>query len=87
MPALLAVEGCRGLSLLVDRSTGRCIATTSWDDEQLMRLSEDQVRPLRDRVRRHVRRGPDGHRVGGRGHAPSHIARPTRLRPGVVAAG
>jgi hypothetical protein len=47
MPALLAVEGCRGLSLLVDRSTGRCIATSSWDDEQLMRLSEDQVRPLR----------------------------------------
>jgi len=48
LPALLGVDGCRGLSLLVDRSTGRCIATSSWENERAMRASEDQVRPLRE---------------------------------------
>jgi heme-degrading monooxygenase HmoA len=48
MPAILRVDGCRGLSLLVDRPTGRCIATSSWENEQAMRASTDQVRPLRE---------------------------------------
>jgi hypothetical protein len=47
MPALLTVQGCQGVSLLVDRATGRCIGTTSWEDEQSMRASEQQVRPIR----------------------------------------
>jgi heme-degrading monooxygenase HmoA len=48
LPELLAVEGCVGLSMLVDRSTGRCIATSAWETEEAMRASEDEVRPLRD---------------------------------------
>jgi hypothetical protein len=48
LPALLRVDGCRGLSILVDRETGTCIATSSWEDEQAMRASEEEVRPLRD---------------------------------------
>ncbi|GAB2775723.1 hypothetical protein GCM10027020_31180 [Nocardioides salsibiostraticola] len=48
-PMLDTIEGCRGLSLLVDRETGQCIATTSWENEELMRASDEQVRPLRDR--------------------------------------
>lgn len=48
LPAILRVDGCQGLSLLVDRATGRCIAASSWKDEQAMRASEDQVRPLRE---------------------------------------
>jgi heme-degrading monooxygenase HmoA len=47
MPALLAVQGCQGVSLLVDRATGRCIGTTSWEDEQSMRASEQRVGPIR----------------------------------------
>ena len=50
LPALIGVEGCVGLSLLVDRQTGRCIATSAWESEQAMRASEGQVRPLRDRA-------------------------------------
>lgn len=45
------IEGCRGLSLLVDRGTGRCIATSSWESEAAMRGSDEQLRPIRDRGR------------------------------------
>jgi heme-degrading monooxygenase HmoA len=49
MPEITRVEGCVGLSLLVDRASGRCIATSAWETEAAMRASEDDVRPLRDR--------------------------------------
>ena len=51
MPMLAKVEGCRGLSMLVDRETGNCIATSSWENEAAMRASDEQLRPIRDRVR------------------------------------
>ena len=50
-PMLAKIEGCRGLSMLVDRETGHCIATSSWDNEALMRASDEQLRPIRDRGR------------------------------------
>ena len=50
-PMLDRVEGCRGLSLLVDRETGMCIATSSWDSEAAMQASNEQLRPMRDRGR------------------------------------
>jgi hypothetical protein len=31
-PMLEEIEGCRGLSMLVDRETGECIATSSWEN-------------------------------------------------------
>jgi len=46
-PAVNAMTGCAGMSLLVDRSTGRCIATTAWESEAAMRASAELVRPLR----------------------------------------
>ena len=50
MPALQRIDGCVGLSLLVDRESGRCIMTTSWETQQAMHASAEQVRPLRDQT-------------------------------------
>ena len=45
IPAVTAMDGCVGMSLLVDRETGRCIATTSWATEAALQGSADRVRP------------------------------------------
>ncbi|NUT33249.1 MAG: hypothetical protein HOV79_09260 [Hamadaea sp.] len=50
MPALLRIDGCIGMSVLVDRESGRCIATSSWRSSEAMRASNAQVAPLRDQV-------------------------------------
>ncbi len=49
MPAVEGLPGYVGLSLLADRETGRCIATTSWKDEAAMAGTGEQLRPLRTR--------------------------------------
>ena len=50
LPGLIQLEGCVGLSLLVDRDAGRAIATSAWETEDAMRASAESVRPLRDRA-------------------------------------
>jgi hypothetical protein len=50
MPTLEGMDGCIGLSLLVDRASGRCIATSAWRDENMMRASDGQLRSSRQRA-------------------------------------
>ena len=50
-PMLDDIEGCRGLSLLVDRASGECIVTSSWRDMTTMIASDEQLREMRDRGR------------------------------------
>jgi heme-degrading monooxygenase HmoA len=50
MPALQAMEGYIGLSLLVDRESGRCITTSAWETEEALSTSTEQVAPLRERA-------------------------------------
>lgn len=49
MPAIMAVDGCAGMSLVVDRDSGRIIATSSWHSQEAMAASRDQLAALRAR--------------------------------------
>ena len=49
MPAVQEMDGCIGLSLLVDRSTGTSIITSAWESEDAMRSTAQRVQPLRER--------------------------------------
>ena len=50
LPQLQEMDGFIGLSMLADRETGRCIATSAWGDELSMRASADRVHPMRERL-------------------------------------
>lgn len=60
-PAVSAMDGCVGMSLLVDRDSGRCIATTAWQSEEATMASADQVLSLRSRAEQSL--GSDGSEV------------------------
>jgi len=50
MPALREMAGCIGVSLLVNRESGRCIVTSAWETEEAMREGAERIAPLRDRA-------------------------------------
>ncbi|MGV9661964.1 hypothetical protein [Nocardia niigatensis] len=50
MSELSDIPGWVGMSLLVDRSSGRCIVTTAWETEQALHDSSSRVRSIRDRA-------------------------------------
>jgi quinol monooxygenase YgiN len=50
MPAVTQLDGCVGLSLLVDRDAGQAIATSAWESEEAMHASAEQVRATRERT-------------------------------------
>ena len=54
LPAARQMDGCLGLSMLVDRHTGRCIVTTSWDDADAMLRSAEAMQPIRETAVRTV---------------------------------
>lgn len=49
MPALMDMEGCIGLSMICDRDSGCCIATSAWSTEDAMKNSDQKAQPLRER--------------------------------------
>jgi quinol monooxygenase YgiN len=50
MPAVTEMDGCVGLSMLVDRDAGRCIVTTAWADADAMTASGSGVQAMRERA-------------------------------------
>ena len=48
-PTLTAMEGCIGVSMLVDRESGQCIVTSSWTSKESMNASALHLAPLRRR--------------------------------------
>ena len=48
MPAVTAMPGCVGLSMLADRESGRSIVTSSWRDAESMAASAEGVRGMRE---------------------------------------
>ena len=58
MPMVRSMDGCTGLSMLVDRDTGRCIVTSAWQSEEAMRASAEAVRSSRSRAAEILRADP-----------------------------
>ncbi len=50
MPAVGEMDGYTGLSMLVDRTSGRCIVTTGWASEEAMTATRDAVMQLRQQA-------------------------------------
>ncbi|MGY1620241.1 antibiotic biosynthesis monooxygenase [Geodermatophilus sp. SYSU D00691] len=50
LPVLQDMDGFVGLSMLVERETGRFIMTSAWEDEEKMRASAERVHPMRERL-------------------------------------
>lgn len=50
LPLIQGIDGCVGLSMIVDRDSGRCIATSAWESQETMRASDAQVRSIRERA-------------------------------------
>jgi heme-degrading monooxygenase HmoA len=50
LPSWRELDGFRGFTLCVDRSSGKVIGTSYWDSEEQMSASEEAIRPSRERA-------------------------------------
>ena len=50
MPMIQQIDGCIGISMLADRESGRCIATSAWQSMDAMRASDEQLGSIRERA-------------------------------------
>ncbi len=46
-PAVRDMDGCVGLSMMCNRESGQCIATSAWADRQAMEASAERIHPMR----------------------------------------
>ncbi|MEO6144043.1 MAG: hypothetical protein ABIP19_08710 [Dermatophilaceae bacterium] len=49
LPAAMAIDGCIGMSMICDRESGRCIATSAWSTKDAMTASDQMMAPMRQR--------------------------------------
>ena len=47
MPTIMILDGCIGLSLMVERTSGRAIVTTAWQDLASLSSNDSRVKSLR----------------------------------------
>jgi heme-degrading monooxygenase HmoA len=50
VPRFEEMDGFKGMTLLVDRDSGKCSATTFWESEDAMKATEEQVKDARRRA-------------------------------------
>jgi quinol monooxygenase YgiN len=50
MPMVLGMDGCVGVSMLVNRMSGHCVVTTAWQSREAMSASAEGVRAARERA-------------------------------------
>ena len=50
LPMITTMDGCVGLSMMVDRDSGQCIVTSSWDSTEAMQASDLHLAPIRARA-------------------------------------
>jgi heme-degrading monooxygenase HmoA len=50
VPTFRQIDGFRGLTVFVDRSSGKTIGISYWDSKEKMDASEEQVKGARDRA-------------------------------------
>lgn len=50
LPTFKEIDGFRGFTVLVDRSSGKVVGTSYWDSAERMAASEEQVKEARQRA-------------------------------------
>jgi hypothetical protein len=50
LPMCREMPGCLGMSMITDRGSGRCIATTSWESLDAMRATNTRLQPIREHL-------------------------------------
>lgn len=58
LPEVTRMDGCMGMSMLVNRESGRCIVTTAWESEAARDDSLEKVRSLREDAEQRLSGGP-----------------------------
>ena len=50
LPTFKSIDGFRGFTLLLDRKSGKVVATSYWATQEHMQASEEAVKPSRERA-------------------------------------